>query len=94
MHGKGVVIMELPLNTIVITVLVLFVLAAVGIVFFSQAGATNDATNEAQCVQMCFSAAAQVAAGSQVDTAKHNFCEHSCDKVMNCSVADEQKINC
>lgn len=86
--------MELPMNTIVITILVLFVLVGVGLFFFSQAQASDKMMDDAQCVQMCFSAAAQIAAGNDINNAKQTFCEHSCDKVMDCSVADEQKINC
>ena len=86
--------MELPLNTIIITLLVLFVLAAVGIFFFSQAQASDEMVDDAQCVHMCYSAAAQVAAGSSVDSAKQQFCENSCDSVMDCSITSEQEITC
>ena len=86
--------MELPIKTIVVAILALFVLAGVGIFFFSEASASNKMMDDAQCAQMCFNAAAQVATGSDINTAKQIFCENSCDNVMDCSISSEQKIEC
>jgi uncharacterized membrane protein affecting hemolysin expression len=84
--------MELPINTIVITILAIFVLVAVGIFFFSEASATNQSFDNVQCTQMCFTAAAQVAAGSSVDSAKQNFCSNDCTN--ECFITSADKISC
>lgn len=84
--------MELPINTIVITTLAMLVLIAVGVFFISGAHAGDQSFDKAQCVQMCYTAAAQVAAGSSVDSAKQNFCGYGCTE--DCPVTSTDKISC
>jgi hypothetical protein len=86
--------MELPLNTIVITILVLLCMAAVGIVFFSEAKANGDTMDIAQCAQMCVNTRAQIAAGSTLESAKTGFCKYSCDRKADCFVDPAAKIAC
>jgi hypothetical protein len=86
--------MELALNTIVVTILAVIVLASVGLFFFSEAKALDKTADSAQCVQQCQTAKALVAVGGPIETAKESFCKGSCDKVMNCQIKEIQKISC
>ena len=84
--------MELPMNTIVITVLAMFVLIAVGIFFFSEASASNHSFDKVQCTQMCLTAQARVAAGDSKDNAKSDFCGYGCTN--DCFITSIDKISC
>ena len=88
----------LPMSTIIIIILVLFVLAGVGIFFFTQFGAGGEGASQAQCIQMCQTIKSQIASieeGSWADVQNSDvavrFCEgHSvpegCVTMVQCKV--------
>jgi hypothetical protein len=88
----------LPLNTIIIIVLTLFVLAGVGIYFFGQFGTGTESTNSAQCIQLCESLKAQMSSDETLtwDDLKNsetriNFCNGNCPSVVECKVRENDK---
>jgi len=80
MNKKG---LELPMNTIVTIVIVLFVLIGVGIFFFQQFSASKtEGFDQSQCVSMCQTAKAAHAQSSATsaclsigDQTAKNYCK-------------------
>lgn len=92
-RGQG-----LPMNTIIIIILVLFVLAGVGIYFFSQFSTGQAGTNSAQCIQLCESMKAQMSSDDSITWAslsdsqtRTNFCAGNCYDSVNCKLRVEDK---
>ncbi|MDD5239891.1 MAG: hypothetical protein PHH61_05550 [Candidatus Nanoarchaeia archaeon] len=89
MNRKG---LELPMNTIVIMVMVLFVLIGLGIFFFQQFGASKtQGFDQSQCVSICQTAksvhASQLPTGLHAsDAAAKNYCNSCPDGV--CALDD------
>lgn len=86
----------LPMQTIILIILVLIVLASVGIMFFGQFQTGTAGADSAQCVQLCQSAKAQQAQpGIDIISSSNvaiNYCNSGCKE--KCFLNDTQRICC
>jgi len=84
---------EMPMQTIVMIIIVLLVLAAVGVFFFQQFATGQKGTGSAQCVQLCQSIQATLASNSTMiwsnikgSGAGSEFCTKACYSSITCNV--------
>lgn len=83
----------LPMNTIILIILVLFVLAGVGIFFFSQFQEGDKGFDQSQCVQLCQSIRASMASDETTTwtdikngPVAQSFCTGYCFNTIECKV--------
>jgi len=85
---------ELPMQTIVMIIIVLLVLAGVGVFFFQQFATGQKGTGSAQCIQLCQSLKAQMSSNSSVawndmssaSGSKAEFISSGCCAIYDCQV--------